>query len=82
MLLSQDTAPGSSIYRVQAVDKDMGSGGSVSFYLQVTLQPHCNGLLLPLQLQNNLSSNSQIANIFEVELKVKIHKVTSKIQAL
>ena len=31
----QDTAPGSSIYKVTAVDKDMGSGGSVSYYLQV-----------------------------------------------
>uniref|UniRef100_A0A4W6F5W4 Photoreceptor cadherin n=1 Tax=Lates calcarifer TaxID=8187 RepID=A0A4W6F5W4_LATCA len=31
---NKDTAPGSSIYRVQAVDKDMGSGGSVSYYLQ------------------------------------------------
>ncbi|XP_068161788.1 cadherin-related family member 1a isoform X2 [Antennarius striatus] len=30
----EDTAPGSSIYRVQALDKDMGSGGSVSYYLQ------------------------------------------------
>lgn len=28
----------SSIYRVQAVDKDMGSGGSVSYVLQVILQ--------------------------------------------
>uniref|UniRef100_A0A4W6F2H8 Photoreceptor cadherin n=1 Tax=Lates calcarifer TaxID=8187 RepID=A0A4W6F2H8_LATCA len=35
--IPEDTAPGSSIYRVQAVDKDMGSGGSVSYYLQVTL---------------------------------------------
>ncbi|XP_028990278.2 cadherin-related family member 1 isoform X2 [Betta splendens] len=32
--IPEDTAPGSSIYRVQAVDKDMGSGGSVSYYLQ------------------------------------------------
>ncbi|XP_034049344.1 cadherin-related family member 1-like [Thalassophryne amazonica] len=32
----EDTAPGSSIYRVQAVDKDMGSGGSVSFYSQTS----------------------------------------------
>ncbi|KAM6951653.1 cadherin-related family member 1a isoform 2-T2 [Aplochiton taeniatus] len=32
----EDTAPGSSIFRVQAVDKDMGSGGSVSYYLQNT----------------------------------------------
>uniref|UniRef100_A0A4W5NZ03 Cadherin related family member 1 n=1 Tax=Hucho hucho TaxID=62062 RepID=A0A4W5NZ03_9TELE len=30
-----DTAAGSSIYRVQAVDKDMGSGGSVNYYLLV-----------------------------------------------
>lgn len=36
--LHQDTAPGSSIYKVQAVDKDMGSGGSVSYYLQVNVQ--------------------------------------------
>uniref|UniRef100_A0A3Q1GZ18 Photoreceptor cadherin n=1 Tax=Anabas testudineus TaxID=64144 RepID=A0A3Q1GZ18_ANATE len=33
---NKDTAPGSSIYRVQAVDKDMGSGGSVSYYLQAS----------------------------------------------
>uniref|UniRef100_A0A3Q3IFG8 Photoreceptor cadherin n=1 Tax=Monopterus albus TaxID=43700 RepID=A0A3Q3IFG8_MONAL len=32
----EDTAPGSSIYRVQAVDKDMGSGASVSYYLQTS----------------------------------------------
>lgn len=38
MSLHQDTAPGSSIYKVQAVDKDMGSGGSVSYYLQVNVQ--------------------------------------------
>ncbi|XP_071764020.1 cadherin-related family member 1a isoform X1 [Centroberyx gerrardi] len=31
--IPEDTAPGSSIYRVQAVDKDMGSGGSVSYFL-------------------------------------------------
>uniref|UniRef100_A0A4W5P0C7 Cadherin-related family member 1 n=1 Tax=Hucho hucho TaxID=62062 RepID=A0A4W5P0C7_9TELE len=31
----EDTAAGSSIYRVQAVDKDMGSGGSVNYYLLV-----------------------------------------------
>lgn len=36
--LYQDTAPGSSIYRVHAIDKDLGSGGSVSYYLQVTFQ--------------------------------------------
>ncbi|XP_060951483.1 cadherin-related family member 1 [Limanda limanda] len=34
--IPEDTAPGSSIYRVAAVDKDMGSGGSVSYYLQTT----------------------------------------------
>uniref|UniRef100_A0AAQ5ZYA2 Cadherin-related family member 1 n=1 Tax=Amphiprion ocellaris TaxID=80972 RepID=A0AAQ5ZYA2_AMPOC len=32
----EDTSPGTSIYRVQAVDKDMGSGGSVSYYLQTS----------------------------------------------
>ncbi|XP_071000940.1 cadherin-related family member 1a-like, partial [Oncorhynchus clarkii lewisi] len=32
----EDTPAGSSIYRVQAVDKDMGSGGSVTYYLQGT----------------------------------------------
>ncbi|CAB1311771.1 unnamed protein product, partial [Coregonus sp. 'balchen'] len=32
----EDTAAGSSIYRVQAVDKDMGSGGSVTYYVQGT----------------------------------------------
>uniref|UniRef100_A0A674ETH8 Cadherin-related family member 1 n=1 Tax=Salmo trutta TaxID=8032 RepID=A0A674ETH8_SALTR len=31
----EDTEAGSSIYRVQAVDKDIGSGGSVNFYLLV-----------------------------------------------
>uniref|UniRef100_A0A669DRZ1 Cadherin related family member 1 n=1 Tax=Oreochromis niloticus TaxID=8128 RepID=A0A669DRZ1_ORENI len=35
-IIYSDTAPGSSIYRVQAVDKDMGSGGSVSYYLQTS----------------------------------------------
>uniref|UniRef100_A0AAZ3NZP0 Photoreceptor cadherin n=1 Tax=Oncorhynchus tshawytscha TaxID=74940 RepID=A0AAZ3NZP0_ONCTS len=33
---NKDTPAGSSIYRVQAVDKDMGSGGSVTYYLQGT----------------------------------------------
>ncbi|XP_016323840.1 cadherin-related family member 1-like [Sinocyclocheilus anshuiensis] len=32
----EDTASGSSIYRVQAVDRDLGSGGSVTYYLQST----------------------------------------------
>uniref|UniRef100_UPI0037E811B4 cadherin-related family member 1a n=1 Tax=Semicossyphus pulcher TaxID=241346 RepID=UPI0037E811B4 len=32
--IPEDTVPGSSIYRVQAADKDMGSGGSVSYSLQ------------------------------------------------
>uniref|UniRef100_A0A674MRT6 Cadherin related family member 1 n=1 Tax=Takifugu rubripes TaxID=31033 RepID=A0A674MRT6_TAKRU len=32
--VSEDAAAESSIYRVQAVDKDMGSGGSVSYILQ------------------------------------------------
>uniref|UniRef100_A0A673W2S2 Cadherin related family member 1 n=1 Tax=Salmo trutta TaxID=8032 RepID=A0A673W2S2_SALTR len=36
----QDTPAGSSIYRVQAVDKDMGSGGSVTYYLQFTIDGH------------------------------------------
>ncbi|XP_034563595.1 cadherin-related family member 1 [Notolabrus celidotus] len=36
--IAEDTEPGSSIYRVQAVDKDMGSGGSVSYYLQAVSQ--------------------------------------------
>uniref|UniRef100_A0A8C1LGZ2 Photoreceptor cadherin n=1 Tax=Cyprinus carpio TaxID=7962 RepID=A0A8C1LGZ2_CYPCA len=31
---NKDKASGSSIYRVQAVDRDLGSGGSVSYYLQ------------------------------------------------
>uniref|UniRef100_A0A674NUV1 Cadherin-related family member 1 n=1 Tax=Takifugu rubripes TaxID=31033 RepID=A0A674NUV1_TAKRU len=31
----ETTESGSSIYRVQAVDKDTGSGGSVTYYLQV-----------------------------------------------
>uniref|UniRef100_H3CBH9 Cadherin-related family member 1 n=1 Tax=Tetraodon nigroviridis TaxID=99883 RepID=H3CBH9_TETNG len=35
--VSEDTAAGSSIYRVQAVDRDMGSGGSVSYFLQVVV---------------------------------------------
>ncbi|ROI83846.1 Cadherin-related family member 1 [Anabarilius grahami] len=30
----EDAASGSSIYRVQAVDRDLGSGGSVTYYLQ------------------------------------------------
>ncbi|XP_016416533.1 cadherin-related family member 1-like [Sinocyclocheilus rhinocerous] len=32
----EDTASGSSIYRVQAVDRDLGSGGSVTYSLQST----------------------------------------------
>ncbi|XP_016116434.1 cadherin-related family member 1-like isoform X1 [Sinocyclocheilus grahami] len=32
----EDAASGSSIYRVQAVDRDLGSGGSVTYYLQET----------------------------------------------
>eukprot|EP00063_Salmo_salar_P062678 XP_014037513.1 PREDICTED: cadherin-related family member 1-like isoform X2 [Salmo salar] len=31
--VAEDTEAGSSIYRVQAVDKDIGSGGSVNYYL-------------------------------------------------
>uniref|UniRef100_A0A8C2EEA4 Photoreceptor cadherin n=1 Tax=Cyprinus carpio TaxID=7962 RepID=A0A8C2EEA4_CYPCA len=36
----EDAASGSSIYRVQAVDRDLGSGGSVSYYLQFTIDGH------------------------------------------
>ncbi|KPP74746.1 cadherin-related family member 1-like [Scleropages formosus] len=31
----EDAEPGSSIYKVSAVDRDIGSGGSVTYYLQV-----------------------------------------------
>ncbi|XP_054455392.1 cadherin-related family member 1 [Anoplopoma fimbria] len=34
--IPEDTAPGSSIYKVQAADRDLGSGGSVSYYLQTS----------------------------------------------
>ncbi|KAG8008639.1 Cadherin-related family member 1 [Nibea albiflora] len=34
--IPENTTPGSSIYRVQATDKDMGSGGSVSYYLHTS----------------------------------------------
>ncbi|XP_053710215.1 cadherin-related family member 1-like isoform X1 [Synchiropus splendidus] len=34
--IPEDSLPGTSIYRVQAVDKDMGSGGSVSYSLVQT----------------------------------------------
>lgn len=33
----EDIKPGRSIYRVQAVDRDLGSGGSVTYYLQSEL---------------------------------------------
>ncbi|KAL6475739.1 hypothetical protein MHYP_G00167790 [Metynnis hypsauchen] len=32
----EDTEAGSSIFKVQAVDKDLGSGGSVTYFLQTT----------------------------------------------
>uniref|UniRef100_A0A672QC04 Photoreceptor cadherin n=1 Tax=Sinocyclocheilus grahami TaxID=75366 RepID=A0A672QC04_SINGR len=34
--LNKNTTSGSSIYKVQAVDRDAGSGGSVTYFLQVT----------------------------------------------
>ncbi|XP_055085698.1 cadherin-related family member 1 isoform X2 [Periophthalmus magnuspinnatus] len=34
--LPEDTAPGTSVYKVEATDKDMGSGGSVSYFLQAS----------------------------------------------
>lgn len=34
--IPEDTAPGTSVYKVQALDKDMGSGGSVSYSLQAS----------------------------------------------
>uniref|UniRef100_A0A8C6TZP6 Cadherin-related family member 1 n=1 Tax=Neogobius melanostomus TaxID=47308 RepID=A0A8C6TZP6_9GOBI len=34
--IPEDTAPGTSVYKVQAIDKDMGSGGSVSYSLQAS----------------------------------------------
>ncbi|XP_040885114.1 cadherin-related family member 1 [Toxotes jaculatrix] len=34
--IPEDSVPGSSIFRVQASDKDIGSGGSVSYYLQTS----------------------------------------------
>ncbi|KAM5236793.1 cadherin-related family member 1 [Ctenodactylus gundi] len=38
VLVPEDTPPGSSIFKVHAVDKDTGSGGSVTYFLQ-SLQP-------------------------------------------
>ncbi|KAK7919046.1 hypothetical protein WMY93_010330 [Mugilogobius chulae] len=44
--IPEDTAPGTSVYKVEATDKDMGSGGSVSYALQAassvpfTIDPH------------------------------------------
>ncbi|XP_061763584.1 cadherin-related family member 1 isoform X1 [Nerophis ophidion] len=32
--IPEDALAGSSVYRVRALDKDMGSGGSISYYLQ------------------------------------------------
>uniref|UniRef100_A0A672KWK6 Photoreceptor cadherin n=1 Tax=Sinocyclocheilus grahami TaxID=75366 RepID=A0A672KWK6_SINGR len=40
----EDAASGSSIYRVQAVDRDLGSGGSVTYYLQFTIDGHSGAL--------------------------------------
>ncbi len=34
----QTTESGSSIYKAEAVDRDTGSGGSVTYYLQVSLR--------------------------------------------
>lgn len=34
--VAEDTAPGTSVFKVQATDKDMGSGGSVSYSLQAS----------------------------------------------
>ncbi|XP_076980488.1 cadherin-related family member 1 isoform X2 [Tamandua tetradactyla] len=34
VLVPEDTPPGSSIFKVHAVDKDTGSGGSVTYFLQ------------------------------------------------
>uniref|UniRef100_A0AAQ5YNC7 Cadherin domain-containing protein n=1 Tax=Amphiprion ocellaris TaxID=80972 RepID=A0AAQ5YNC7_AMPOC len=62
----EDTSPGTSIYRVQAVDKDMGSGGSVSYYLQVTPQLHCyadDAHLLLLNFRNTLKVMTSTATI-------------------
>ncbi|XP_054624846.1 cadherin-related family member 1 isoform X1 [Dunckerocampus dactyliophorus] len=48
--IQEDAVEGSSVYRVQALDKDMGSGGSVSYFLQpspvakFTIDSH-NGIL-------------------------------------
>lgn len=35
-MCAQNATSGSSIYKVLAVDRDTGSGGSVSYFLQVT----------------------------------------------
>ncbi|XP_072312563.1 cadherin-related family member 1a [Eucyclogobius newberryi] len=34
--IPEDTVPGSSVYKVEATDKDLGSGGSVSYSLQAS----------------------------------------------
>lgn len=39
-VFAQNTTSGSSIYKVQAVDRDIGSGGSVTYFLQVTSGIH------------------------------------------
>lgn len=37
---SQNTPSGSSIFKIEAVDKDTGSGGSITYFLQVRYYPY------------------------------------------
>lgn len=69
----QTTESGSSIYKVQAVDKDTGSGGSVTYYLQVQkdghTQRHINVDLNVRQEQLVWSdSGGEVANIWTQQL--------------
>lgn len=58
----QTTESGSSIYKAEAVDRDTGSGGSVTYYLQVLLRR-----ILPTHIPPTLTSaiNDAINTIYK-----------------
>lgn len=70
----QTTESGSSIYKVQAVDKDTGSGGSVTYYLQVQKDDHTqHHIYVHLyvrqeQLVESDSGGGEVANIWTQQL--------------
>ncbi|XP_067285434.1 cadherin-related family member 1a isoform X2 [Pseudorasbora parva] len=67
----EDTASGSSIYRVQAVDRDIGSGGSVTYFLQSSSKFSIDGHSGVLRIRPGESLDYELARTHYVTVVAK-----------